>query len=217
MSLPESPKLPKWFFLLSDALLIGAAAFIAANSARPLSVTAILSIVGCVAVGALVTSGMFIAEYVRKQEESLDDRQRALESLSRTTAISAEQISIAAAGLQEMADLVQKTLKQAEQLPHKLQERINDFTRQLNETAVTENETLQQEINALRASEAEKLESAGDKISKTAAELTKLEAATAKHLGATSEALAKIPEAMAKARTEAEQALNSAQARALVT
>lgn len=215
MSLPESPKLPKWFFLLSDALLIGVAAFIAANSARPLSVTAILSIVGCVAIGAVVTAGMFIAEYVRKQEEALDDRQRALEALSRTVATSAEQISIAAGGLQEMADLVQKTLKQAEQLPHKLQERINEFTRQLNDSAVTENETLQQEINALRASEAEKLESAGDKISKTAAELAKLEAATAKHIGATSEALAKLPDAMAKARAEAEQSLGTAQTRAL--
>lgn len=212
MSLPESsPKISKWFFLLSDALLIAVAAFIAANSERPLSPTAILSIVACVSIGAIVTAAALIADYVRKQEESLDDRQRALESLSRTVATSAEQISIAAAGLNEIGEHVAKSLKHAEHLPHKLQERINDFTRQINEAAVNDNEALQQEINSLRASEAEKLEAAGDRIAKTAAELTRLETVAAKHAAAANEALARLPEAFTKARTEAEAALHVAQ------
>jgi hypothetical protein len=216
MSLPESsPKLPKWFFLLSDALLIAVAVFIAANSARPLSLGAILAIVACVLTGALLTSAALIADYARRQEDGFDDRQHALEALSRTVATSAEQISIATAGLNELTDLAHKNLKHAEQLPHKLQERVNDFTRQLNEAAVTENETLQQEVNALRAAEAEKLETAGDKIAKATTELAKLESATAKHLAATSEALTKLPEALARARNEAEQALTTAQTRAL--
>ena len=212
MSLPESsPKISKWFFLLSDALLIAVAAFIAANSERPLSPTAILSIVACVSIGAIVTAAALIADYVRKQEESLDDRQRALESLSRTVATSAEQISIAVAGLNEIGDHVAKSLKHVEHLPHKLQERINDFTRQINEAAVNDNEALQQEINSLRASEADKLEAAGDRITKTAAELTRLETVAAKHAAAANEALARLPEAFTKARTEAEAALHVAQ------
>lgn len=212
MSLPESsPKISKWFFLLSDALLIAVAAFIAANSERPLSPTAILSIVACVSIGAIVTAAALIADYVRKQEESLDDRQRALEALSRTVATSAEQISIAVAGLNEIGDHVAKSLKHAEHLPHKLQERINDFTRQINEAAVNDNEALQQEINSLRASEAEKLEVAGDRITKTAAELIRLETVAAKHAAAANEALARLPEAFTKARTEAETALHVAQ------
>ncbi len=212
MSLPESsPKLNKWFFLLSDALLIAVAAFIAANSARPLSTTAILAIVACVSIGALVSAAALIADYVRKQEESLDDRQRALEALSRTVATSAEQISIATAGLNEIGDHINKSLKHAEHLPHKLQERINDFTRQLNEAAVNDNEALQQEINSLRASEAEKLEAAGDRIAKTAAELAKLEAVAAKHAAAAQETLARLPDAFGKARTEAEASLHVAQ------
>jgi len=216
MSLPDSsPKLSKWFFLATDALLIAVAAFIAANSERPLSLAVVLAIVGCVVVGALITTAALIADYARRQEDGFDDRQHALEALSRTVATSAEQISIATAGLNELTDLAHKNLKHAEQLPHKLQEKINDFTRQLNEVAVTENETLQQEINTLRAAEAEKLEAAGDKIAKTAAELTKLEAAAAKHLAATTEALTKLPDSLAKARGEAEQALLAAQATAL--
>jgi chemotaxis protein histidine kinase CheA len=216
MSLPDSsPKLSRWFFLATDALLIAVAAFIAANSERPLSLAVVLAIVGCVVVGALITCAALIADYARRQEDGFDDRQHALEALSRTVATSAEQISIATAGLNELTDLAHKNLKHAEQLPSKLQEKINDFTRQLNEVDVTENETLQHEINALRAAEAEKIEAAGDKIAKAVAELTKLEAATAKHLAATSEALAKLPDSLAKARREAEQALLAAQATAL--
>lgn len=216
MSLPESPpKLSKWFFLATDALLIAVAAFIAANSERPLSLAVVLAIVGCVVVGALITSAALIADYARRQEDGFDDRQHALEALSRTVATSAEQISIATAGLGELTDLAHKNLRHAEQLPSKLQEKINDFTRQLNEVAVTENETLQQEINALRAAEAEKLEAAGDKIAKAAAELAKLEATAAKHLAATTEALAKLPDSLAKARGDTEQALLAAQATAL--
>jgi hypothetical protein len=212
MSLPESsPKLNKWFFLLSDALLIAVAAFIAANSARPLSTPVILAIVACVSIGAIVTAAALIADYVRRQEESLDDRQRALEALSRTVATSAEQISIATSGLNEIGDHINKSLKHAEHLPHKLQERINDFTRQLNEAAVNDNEALQQEINSLRASEAEKLEAAGDRIAKTAAELAKLEAVAAKHAASAHETLARLPDAFAKARTEAEASLHVAQ------
>jgi len=216
MSLPDSsPKLSKWFFLATDALLIAVAAFIAANSERPLSLAVVLAIVGCVVVGALITSAALIADYARRQEDGFDDRQHALEALSRTVATSAEQISIATAGLNELTDLAHKNLKHAEQLPSKLQEKINDFTRQLNEVAVTENETLQQEINALRAAEAEKLEAAGDKIAKAVAELAKLESATAKHLAATTETLAKLPDSLAKARSETEQALLAAQATAM--
>lgn len=216
MSLPESsPKLSKWFFLATDALLIAVAAFIAANSERPLSLAVVLAIVGCVVVGALITSAALIADYARRQEDGFDDRQHALEALSRTVATSAEQISIATAGLNELTDLAHKNLKHAEQLPHKLQEKINDFTRQLNDATVTENEALQQEINALRAAEAEKLETAGDKIAKAAGELAKLEAATAKHLATTTEALAKLPDSLAKARAETEQALLAAQTSAL--
>ncbi len=216
MNLPESsPKPPKWFFLATDALLLGVALFIAANSERPLPLHATLAIVGCVLTGALITSAAFIADYARRQEDGLDERQNALETLSRTVATSAEQIGIAISGLSEVTDLAHKQLKQAEQLPQKLQEKINDFTRQLNEAAVTENEMLQQEINTLRTAEAEKLETTIEKIAKATAELAKLESAAAKHLAATTAALSAIPDLLTKARSEAEQSLLAAQASSL--
>ena len=192
MSLPDQPpRISKWFFLLSDALLVAVAAFIANNSKTPLSVTVVLSIVGCVAVGALITAAAFVADYTRKQDEALDDRQHALEALARTVSSSAEQISIAASGLHEIADLAQKNLRHAEKLPHQLQEKIAEFQSSLTNINDAEKEELEKELAALRTSESERLESISDKISKATAELTKLEAATQKHLAAATDALAK--------------------------
>lgn len=192
MSLPDHPPhISKWFFLLSDALLVAVAAFIASRSATPLSTTVILAIVGCVATGALITAAAFVADYTRKQDEALDDRQRALESLARTVATSAEQISIAASGLHEIGDLVQRNLRHAEKLPHQLHEKIAEFQAQLTIVNDAEKEELEKELVALRTSESERLDSVSDKIAKTAAEWTKLEAATQKHLAAATESLGK--------------------------
>jgi len=193
MSLPDqTPKLSKWFFLLSDVLLVAVAAFIATHSASPLGTIPILAIVGCVVVGAVVTAWAFIADYTRKQDEALDDRQRALEALARTVAASAEQISIATGSLHEIAELAQKNLRHAEHLPHKLQEKIAEFQAQLAGANDLEKEELEKELAELRASESERLESISDKIGKSAADWAKLEAATQKHLTAATEALAKV-------------------------
>ena len=186
----QTPKLSKWFFLLSDALLLAVAAFIATRSARPLSLPVVLSIVGCVAIGAVITALAFIADYTRAQDEALDDRQRALESLARTVASSAEQISIAAGGLHGIADLALKNLRHAEQLPHKLQEKIAEFQAQLANANDADKEELEKELVALRTTESERLESISDKLAKSTAEWAKLEAATQKHLAAAAEAIA---------------------------
>ena len=185
MTLPDStPKLSKWFFLLSDVLLVAAATFIASRSATPLSNTAILSIVGCVVVGAIVTAWAFIADYTRKQDETIDDRQRALESLARTVATSAEQISIAVGSLHQIMELAQKNLRHAEQLPHKLQEKIAEFQAQLANVNDVEKEELEKELVALRTTESERLEAISDQVAKSTAEWVRLEAANRKNLAA---------------------------------
>lgn len=214
MQLPdEAPKLPKLPFLLGDGALLATAWYIARTSEVPLSPTALIAMVGCVALGAILAVIPFVAEYGRKQEEALHERQNALEALSRTTATAAEQISIAASGLHTIAELAQKNLKAAEQLGPKLQEKINDFARRADEALVAENEALTQEVNTLRASEAEKLETTSDKVRAAAAELAKLEAATHKHLAAVSETLARLP-ALAEESARKAAGIHSETARA---
>lgn len=206
----QTPRLPKLPFLIGDAALLILAYVIATHSAAPFASPAIIWIVVCVIAAAILGAIPFLADYARRQDEALDERQRALEALTRTLIASAEQISIATQGLHALTELTQKHLKQAEQLPQRLQEKINEFKLQLDEGVVAENEALQQEVNALRASEAEKLETATDKIHRSVAEFAKLEAAAAKHLAEVSDTLAKVPASVASSQAEAVRALQAA-------
>ena len=207
-------KLPTWIFLLTDVVLIAAAALIAYESPKPLTLPLVFAIVACIFVGVFVGLVPLVIYYEREKNEMLDDRQRALEALARTVASSAEQISIAAGGLHEIADLAQKNLRQAEQLPHKLQEKIAEFQAQLANANDTEKEELEKELEELRASESERLQSVGDKIAKAAAEFAKVEAAANQHLAAANEAVGKLAftaaGAIGKAQAAAEQAFAQA-------
>lgn len=112
----SSAKLPLWIFFVTDAALLGAAGFLATRAARPLSGETVFLITALVLAGALVALVPLVARYERIKNETLDDRQRALETLARTLTAAAEQISIATAGLDEITGLTQKNLKKTEQL-----------------------------------------------------------------------------------------------------
>ena len=112
----SSAKLPLWIFFVTDAALLGAAGFLASRAARPLSGETVFLITALVLAGALVALVPLVARYERIKNETLDDRQRALETLARTLTAAAEQISIATAGLDEITGLTQKNLKKTEQL-----------------------------------------------------------------------------------------------------
>lgn len=210
----SAPKLPMWVFIATDVVLMAVAILIWKNSSQPFSPTETMAIAVSVLTGALILVVPLILRYERVKNETLDERQRALESLSRTVTSSAEQISIATNGLHEIAELAQKNLRHAEQLPHKLQEKIAEFQAQLANASDSEKEELEKELAELRASETERLEAISDKIAKTAAELAKLEAATHQHLTAANEAVAKLSSgtasAIGKAQAAAEQALAQA-------
>jgi hypothetical protein len=188
----DTPKLPKWIFLVSDAVLMAAAWFIATHNPGPLGLWPLLAVVGLLVFGVVIAVVPYLTDYARKQDEALDERQRGLETLSRTTATSAEQISIAANGLHELLELSHRNLKHAEQLPHKLQEKIAEFQQLLATANDEEKEELERELTTLRSSDSERLEATADKVHKAAADWAKLEATAAKHLSATSEALAKL-------------------------
>jgi hypothetical protein len=208
MELPhDAPQFPKWPFLVGDAVLIGVAVYLASAAGSPLPAPAIYSITACVSLGALLAVIPFIVDYNRRQEALLTERQSALEALARTTSTAAEQASIAAGGLHEIAELAQKNLRIADHLPQKLHERINEFNRAQDEALTAEIETLQQEVNALRGSEAEKLESAADKIHRSASELIKLEANLRAQITAFETAAQRAQESLATVATQAAAAI----------
>jgi hypothetical protein len=171
MPLPDqTPRLPKWPFLIGDAALLFTAWFISNNTNGHLTSNEVMGVVSCVAIAAVIGAIPFISDYARKQDEALDERQRSLESLARTITSSAEQISIAANGFNEISDLAQKNLKQAEQLPIKLQEKIADFQAR----ALL--------MSDLGKKDIEKLEIIADKVAKAAIDCTKAEAAVQKQI-----------------------------------
>lgn len=178
----QTPKLPTWIFIVTDLALIGTAVLIALNSPRPFSEMTTFWIVICLIFGAIFGLIPIIARYERVKNETLDDRQSALEALSRTVSSSAEQISIAANGLNGIAELSLKNLRHAEHLPQKLQEKIAEFQAVLATANDTEKDELEKELVALRTTESERLESISEKISKSAADWAKLESATQKNL-----------------------------------
>ena len=115
----SAPRLPKWPFIVGDAALLGVAWFIVSLSGS-LTPTVIIAAVACAGLGSLLLAFPFVVEYARRQEEAIDERQRSLEGLSRMISDSAEQISIAANGIQELAGAFQKHLKLTSELTDKL-------------------------------------------------------------------------------------------------
>ena len=198
-----TPQLPKWIFFLTDAALLFTAWYIANRSPGPLSAAAIFGVVACVIVGAILGTMPLVIHYEREKNEALDDRQRALEALASTVATSAEQISIAASGQHTIAELAQKNLQLAEQLPGKFQDKIDEFESLLTTAQTDERNELKQELARVRAAESERLEAIAAKIEQAARELAKLEAAAHKHLTAAQATLAMAPEALTAATNAA--------------
>lgn len=127
----EAPKLPKLPFFAADLVLIATAVLIAWRSATPLSTVPLLAITLCALVGITLTVIPFLADYARRQDAELTERQHQIAALARTTSDSAEQLSIAAAGLNDLAAASKQNLDSINQLPGLLQKRIDTLTQQL--------------------------------------------------------------------------------------
>ena len=141
MNLPsDTPRLPKWIFLVGDAALLATAWFIYDSSAHPLSGTALVLVVASVVVASVLGAIPFVTDYARKQDEALDDRQRALQALSVTVAAAAEQVSIAATGLNGIAEAAQENYSKTERLAHGIQEKIEELDARLAAAAKKEGE-----------------------------------------------------------------------------
>jgi len=207
-------KLPLWIFLLADAAFVGTAAYLAHQAPRPLTPSTIFVVAALVLAGALAVIVPLVARYERQKNETLDDRQRALEALARTLTSSADQIGIATAGLNEITELTRKNLKQLGLLPDKLQEKVAELTARLAASEGDMLDALEKELAALRAVESERLGSAADKIAKTAGDLAKLEASTQQQLSAARESLAQLGTASAQHFAELDTATTAAIAKA---
>jgi hypothetical protein len=180
----DSPRMPKWPFLAGDALLLSLALAIGFYSHNPFAGKPLILIGACVALGAVLGTWPFIADYESKRNEALDERQRGLEALALTITSSAEQIGIAAQSLPGLAETAAKNLKLAEQFPARLQEKMGEIKQRLAEVSVA-----RQESAATGHAESERLATTADHIRQAVTELAKFEAAAQKNLSAAGDKL----------------------------
>jgi hypothetical protein len=132
MNLPsDTPRLPKWVFFLGWAALLTTAWLVWDNAAHPTAGLALISIVVCVALAAVIVVIPFVSDYAYRQDEALDNRQRSLQALSVTIAAATEQVSIAATGLQGIAEAAQENFSKSERLSKLIQEKIGELDARL--------------------------------------------------------------------------------------
>ncbi len=193
MHLPaEVPKLSKLPFIIGDVALFSIVGFIAWKAPHPLEGGALIAMTCCGTVGALLLAVPFVVNYGRKTDALLSDRQDQIAALAQTTAASAEQVSIAAVGLQSIAEVSARTAKTLETLPLKLQEKIAEFKAQLNEVNVTENVALEEELQTLRTAETDRLQSTVDELAGAAKDLSRLETLVRTHAASAQESAATL-------------------------
>jgi hypothetical protein len=177
--------MPKWPFLAGDALLLGLALVIGCYAHNPFASKPLILIVACVGLGAVLGTWPFIADYESKRNEALDERQRGLEALAHTITSSAEQISIAAQSIPGMAEAATKSLKLAEQLSARLQEKMSEIKPRLAEVPAARKESSAAE----HAAESERLATTTDHLRQAVTELAKFEAVAQKNLAAAGDKL----------------------------
>jgi uncharacterized protein YoxC len=159
MNLPsDTPKLPKWIFLLGWAALLVTAWLIWDNSGHPSVGVPLVAVVVCVIASGVIGVIPFVADYARKQDEALDERQRSLHALSVTVAAAAEQVSIAATGLNGIAEAAQDNFGKSERLYEQINGKMAELDARLASLKKDDGEA------------AVRLEAVAKKIAKAAAE-----------------------------------------------
>ncbi len=160
MELPDdATKFPKLPFIIGDAVFLAVAAFLAYTADSPPSTATIVGVVICAGVGVALGVAPFIIDYARAQDQQLTERQNALEALVRTTSSAADQASIAANGLHEIAEITKRNLRTVEDLPGHIQKARVAAQTESGASQSTEIGALQSALNDLSKAQTKAIES----------------------------------------------------------
>ena len=158
MPIQEAPRLVKWPFVLGDALLVGAAAFLISTASWPLSRWEIAAVVPCCIIGAGLAVLPFIREHnaaVKLWEQSnLAEASRQLDQLVTI----ANQISAATTHWQSVQDSAAKTVASGDDLAKKMTAEARAFAEFLQRGDAQEKAAMRLEIDKLRRGEGESLQ-----------------------------------------------------------
>jgi len=158
MTDPIAPKLTKWPFFLGNALLLGAAYFVFAQSQRPMEFKAVLECVICAALGAACSLLPFLLEYRAAT--------KVVESAALTSVVAqiqnvqqlAAQITEATARWQTAQEAADKTADTAKQIADGMAAEVKAFNEFMQRANEGEKATLRLETDKLRRAEADWLQ-----------------------------------------------------------
>jgi hypothetical protein len=197
--------LPLIPFLAADAGLVLAAVLIAWQTPGAVTGGALLAVVVCVALGAVLAVLPFVLNDAREREAALAERQRELVELVNTSTANASrwgtQWASAATGLEDAAQLASRSIAAAERLPAVIQEKAEALAERL---AAVEREALARvektaQPEAVTGARAEQMNATAAEFQRTLAEFGGVEAALKEQRGAIAAVLAEVP-AMAGAQ-----------------
>ena len=164
MNHTAKPRSPKWPFFVGDAALL-AAAFFAGNAHEgPLSTAELLLVSALVVVGAGLLAVPFLTDFITSQREAELELLAKLEEQNGRLHQTADVIASATGQLKSAHEAATRAVHTAETLPYRLQEKIGEFTTQLQESEDAEKAAMAKELEALRDTEGERLSALADKI-----------------------------------------------------
>ena len=218
MNSTVSPRPPKWPYLLGDALLLALACAIGLATERPLSPVALTAVFGCVAFGSILGALPFLLDFLAQQRAAAALLQQKLDLQGLKLQQAADTLAATSAQLKAAHEAAARAVHAADNLPYRLQEKVAEFTTQLQERDDEEKAAMAKELEALRDAEGQRLATLVHSIQTATKEFSAIEQAARTALeGARREATEAVPAlaaALGAATTRAEAALGTAITRA---
>jgi hypothetical protein len=188
---PE-PRLNKLPFIVADAVCLLAAALIGLYAKSPFAPLPLVLCVSLVVVGGVALLIPFLVDYAADSREASARLRDELEVQVKRVQAAAESLGRAAAQIKAIEEAVQKSARDAETLPYRMQEKLAEFNQALAAKENDEREALEQELEELRAVSSDQLKAVADKISKATTDWAALEIATRRQLSTAQEAAGKL-------------------------
>ncbi len=210
MNLPHSPRPPKWPYFLGDAILLALAGLIGLLAPTPLSAAALTLIFACVALGSVLGVIPFLLDFAAGQHEAEAALQLKLEAQNTRLHQSAETIASIAGQLKSAHEATARAVHTAETLPYRLQEKIAEFTTQLQARDDEEKAAMLKELEALRDAEGQRLTAIAEKIQAATKEFAATEQQVMPALAAAVKQSRELEPALASATVRSEKAITQA-------
>lgn len=192
-------------FLAADAVLLLTAGLIAWRTTDELTGGALLAVVVCTGLGAVLTVLPFVLNDAREREAALAERQRELVELMSSSTASASrwgtQWAAAATGLEDAATLASRSIAAAEQLPAVFQEKVDGLAVKLEQAgrdAEARNEAAAKQDAAL-TQRAEQIDASTAALGQTLAGFGRVAAEIQEQRASLSALLSEFPAAAARA------------------